>query len=590
MKKFLLLSIASMFVLTSCNRNDGLSGTEEESGNVAVTISADLSSTALNSKAGLNPGSQNSGLDNVDPDVYDVRYIMEVLYDGNVVNRAVNTEAVDKPSGTSFTLNLVRGKTYRFVVWADFVLKGGVEDLHYKTTSGLSSIEMISTSFKMNDESKDAYFVSEERTISTSTSPSSISLTLKRPLAKIRFIATDYSDIVGETLTEVQTNYVSNTSIYNTFNAVTGEVGAAKMTNPTITAKKDVTPVIISANKEAVMFWDYVFVPATDATAGLKLGFTVSYKPYAATISQSYTQTQIVVKPNMLTTVKANFFTAAQTINVTIDERFDDHLYPLTSKIYIGETGYTTIAAAMATAVSGDVITLLEGIYDEDVNVKAGVTLQGAGSATVIKGYITVGAGATLKNLRSYYLGKKLVGGTSTRTALFIDGSDVTIDGVVFDTGDGRAFTSASNKNEAIVTSGATGLIFTNNTINEPYWKGIYMNSSQGAVITGNTFNKLNPFSVDNYYPMTITGNTFIRDGISGNTQMIHLVVPGVTQKNTSEWTQDLMDQVVQVKLDNTWVESTTIANGSYSHGIRIQGYIVGKAGNNPAVWTWMNP
>lgn len=558
MKKILFLVLGGMFALASCTHEaeTPIGGIEEYAD---VTIVADLSDPALT--RALNPGSKNSGLDNVDESVYSLRYQLEVLYDGEVVRTAKNIEAITaKPVSTVFTISLARGKEYQLVIWADFVKSDG-QDLHYDTSDGLSAIRMKTGNYKVSDESKDAYFASQAYEVGTTAGPGSVSIVLKRPLAKIRYIATDYNESESKDATGFYAYYSNGTVINTTFDAATGGVsGPALATGSSNKFEFDLIEEI--SNKDRLIFWDYVFV-ANDTAP--EVGFTIGYTyPGASTgMEKDFIDSRIVAERNKLTTVRGGLFTSSQTVEVTIDDSFDDENYATMSSVSIRETGYATIAEAMAAAQPGDVISLMEGEFNEDVNLKAGVTLEGAGSATVVKGYIQVAAGSTLKNFKSYYLGKSLISGSSTRTALYISGTGVTVDGVIFETGDGRAFSNGSNV-EAIVTSGnVSGLKFINNTISNPYWKGIYINDSEGVEITGNTFNNMNPFSIDNVGQMTVTGNTFQRNSLVVNSQCTHLVVPGVTAEYKAgsstniDWdatlTGELRELVISIKNDNTW-------------------------------------
>lgn len=576
MKKiFLFLMMAVITASVSCTRDRESFGNGDAE-EVAVTVTADLATVTR----ALNPGSQNSGLDNVDETAFDVRYQMEVWYDGACVrNGLLNIEEIEKPSTTTFTVNLARGKTYQIVIWADLVEKGSEDDLHYDTSGGLNTIVMNTTDYAFCDESKDAYFVTHSYTVPATASAGSLSLTLQRPLAKIRFIANDYdaTESADVDLTSFTAYYLNGTDVYTDFNAVTGEVGATTMPVGS-TAVFECTPEAL-AGTEMLVFYDYLFVPTANAEDGISVGFSVSYDDDSDTFTSNYKNDAIVVKPNMLTTVKGPLFTTLQTLNVIIDDTFggtlENEVDPLTSPVYIDEVGYPTIAAAMAEAVSGNTITVLAGTFAEDVTVKPGVTINGAGPATIITGYIILGADSGIQNLKSYYLGSKIAGGT-TRTAVHVNGNGITIDNVIFETGDTRTFNDTA-KPECIVTSG-TNFTFTNNTISAPYWKGIYINDSENCTITGNIFNNLNPFSVDNCnFPFEVSGNNFQRTS-STNTQLIHLIDNSLVAVYKSglptqlQWdtvlTQDLITLISDIKTENQWSRS---GMGNFVRPVRVQ-------------------
>ncbi|MGB4804585.1 MAG: hypothetical protein WBV59_18185, partial [Anaerolineae bacterium] len=68
------------------------------------------------------------------------------------------------------------------------------------------------------------------------------------------------------------------------------------------------------------------------------------------------------------------------------------------TQIVVCATGgdYTTIQAAVTAASSGDVITVCAGLYQENIVLRAGVSIQGAGSDTTI-----VDGGATQSVVRA---------------------------------------------------------------------------------------------------------------------------------------------------------------------------------------------
>ncbi|PXV59445.1 hypothetical protein CLV62_13517 [Dysgonomonas alginatilytica] len=594
MKKKSFLILASLAALWSCNNEDALENAAGGNQVVRVSVAAQLPPSSAVGTYALNAGSQNSGIDNVDPNTYMLRYQLEIrdVTDGDKViykEKLVQGIAAGTKQ-TSFTADLIKGKEYRFVLWADITLKTAPQADHFYKTSdavlGLGNIELDADKFTVNDEAKDAFFVSELKTVSGT----SIGLTLQRPLGKIRFIATDYKLVSAKDKPSVISlsgarYYSTNTTVYTRFNAVTGDVDKTAALATAAKTKAVINTAVANSDGTLTMFWDYAFAPKAEQ---VRLGFTVDYT-LSAKCSKSYTQDAILIERNKLTTVRGSVFSVSQKIDVTIDDDFTGALTADNQKIHIGQTPYADIATAMTAAQAGETIELLEGVYAEDVTLKAGVSIQGAGKLSVITGYIKAASNSTLKDFTSSYMGKTLSTGTSTRTALAVSGTGVTVDNVIFEIpATGHSFTGGT-KPEAIVTT-TGGFIFKNSVISEPYWKGIYLNTGQNVQILNNRFNNINPFSTDVFdASMTVTGNTFIRSGFY-DTRMPHITAPTALTNDVANWPAGLKELVGQIKESNTWTESGSSTGigasaGHYSKAVKINSFYVGKPGLDPAGW-----
>ena len=201
MKKLLLLLAFFATMLTSCVNNAEIDYSGK--GAVDVVIGINVPELAASRAGETDMNSGLGAIDNFTADEwakYDVRYIFEVYdategyedFDNPVKKRFVETHDMYEP--TTFSLRLIPNRTYKFVVWADFVLQGSEDDLNYDTTD-LKNISRIGNNTAYTtamDESMDAYFIQEniylEKTLSKS-------LTLTRPFGKIRVIATDANEV-----------------------------------------------------------------------------------------------------------------------------------------------------------------------------------------------------------------------------------------------------------------------------------------------------------------------------------------------------------------------------------------------------------
>ena len=240
-------------------------------------------------------------------DEYTIRYIFQVYNANETVSKTPVYQYTDAKTA-SFPVRLVPGRDYRFVVWADIVNQNTKADLHYITTA-FPEISLNATWAAM-DETRDAYTVSE--LVEDFDSRKAITLTLKRPLAKLRVITTDIKELLGLTPESATVTYT--TKHYNAFNALSsvfaGEISAAHTYS--IAAYDDNT------ETDWVLFTDYFF--ANDEV--VKFNMSVNMSDGEA-VERSFT-TDIPVKRNYLTTIKGDILTDGNNIVVNVEEGFEN--------------------------------------------------------------------------------------------------------------------------------------------------------------------------------------------------------------------------------------------------------------------------
>ena len=240
---------------------------------------------------------------------YTVRYIFQVYNaDGTQSKEAVKQYSDDK--SVSFPVRLVPNRDYRFVVWADIVKESDKADLHYNT-SNFPEISLNAT-WEAMDETRDAYTVSE--VVKEFNSTKSISLTLKRPLAKLRVITTDMEELLGLTPKTATVTYV--TEHYNTFNALQSVVGDSKVGG---CKHENYTIKEYETTNGKVLFTDYFF--AKDDVVKFNMSVAMSDDK---SVDRSF-NTDIPVKRNYLTTLIGDILTEGNNITVNVEEGFDNN-------------------------------------------------------------------------------------------------------------------------------------------------------------------------------------------------------------------------------------------------------------------------
>ena len=310
-----------MLGLASC-QTDVVDGVKvDANGEAPVTLQVGLPQDAA-TRANSAVGAIDNGV-NLDSE-YDIRYILGV-YDekGNLAKKMVQSE--DTSYQTTFNLRLVPGRHYRFVVWADFVASDTLSDLHYNTAEFPIVSLKDGEPQNLNDESRDAYTgVFNTKTDGNGkvfSSTSSVNITLKRPFAKLRVIATDMNQLYSD-LKSVKVDYTSNT--YTSFDALSSEVvenSKSDLSPKTVTYPEKYNGYVYGApaNGEMTLFADYIFGGEDD-----RVMFTLDVTDATnLPIPQVVFNTNIPVQRNYLTTIKGNVLTDANNITVTIEDNFD---------------------------------------------------------------------------------------------------------------------------------------------------------------------------------------------------------------------------------------------------------------------------
>ena len=303
--------------------------------------------------------------DDADWDTYDLRYILEVYAEnedgtGTPIYRERMVNCLDKYAPTTFALRLVPNRTYKFVVFADFVAEGNAEltepadklaikDLYYNTAD-LRNVTAITTTVNPDtkvakwgamNEARDAYFVTENVEINNSLTKD---LTLTRPFAKLRVIATDLDYIAGYSKPGYVEVAYHTEKVFKSFNAVNGNLNAAEMTGNELAygfeVKKDepYTAGYDEFSTNQTLFTDYLLAVEGEQTT---VNFSIAvYEDAAKTrkIHEHNFNTQIPIQRNHLTTLIGDILTTQANIQIKIDDNFADEFV-----IGVGDDNTTTI-------------------------------------------------------------------------------------------------------------------------------------------------------------------------------------------------------------------------------------------------------
>lgn len=305
--KFLALA-ALVLGMVSC-QND-FDGANVGGGEVPVTLSVALPDDSTRAEAGND--SSKGAIGNIDLNKYDIRYILEVYDENGTLAKERKTNYEKSSTTTSFELRLVPGRDYKFVVWADFVLEGKEEPLHYDATN-LAEIKLLGDQLAM-DESRDAY--TGFTVIDNFSSASTVDIPLTRPFAKLRVVTTDINDLYSKPVSAT-VNYTSG--LYTSFNAIEAKVVNSAVGN--ITKSVDFAKMKYTTEPKdgkQTLFADYFFGAEDE-----RVLFTLDIEDGTGMdIPTVVFNTNIPVKRNYLTTVQGPIMTDSNNITVHIEDAF----------------------------------------------------------------------------------------------------------------------------------------------------------------------------------------------------------------------------------------------------------------------------
>lgn len=406
MKKIsaVILAITAVTMI-SCQRETIDSGAL--TGEVEFTVTAGIPGGISTYADGVDAFSHNGGAVNVDPDKYDLRYILEVYTKDQTPVRVYRKTVIVPDNFTTtdvtITARLV-AKIYDFVFWADFVPQGSGEDtegLHYDTD------QLISVSYKegtalddLASEAIDAYCHVEEVDLSKNQNISGIKL--HRPFGKIRLLATDrISDgaVQSEYPAQAKVDFKGAT-VPASFNALTGLPLDQTIPIDQLTAASTKENALVNGDEYPDSYLlGYYYIFAADGST--------SYAMDVTTYDQNGTQmgvrnlSQIPVQKNKLTTVIGNFYSNSSTLEVIIEDPFEEPENEIDleaaekMKDALAQGGTFTLSCDIDITASSDII-VPEGITSTiDLN---GYTIRAANGTP---GNIKVYGSLTLKDSKN---------------------------------------------------------------------------------------------------------------------------------------------------------------------------------------------
>ena len=312
--------------------------------------------------------SAQGGIDNCEPDMY-IRYIMDVYWQNQTGNKDViriarqivykeieNTNLSACKSVEFDPIKMIPAK-YDFVFWADIVKKEINKGEHigellndeneyyvnpYFTSDneGHLAAKKTATTYEEgtlqeirfranigNREDRDAF--TAYKTIDLRTEAATQSISLKRPFAKLRIVATDANMLITPDGKPMKAKFTIGYSenIPNTFDASTGKISYVGnmfadygLPNvPSYTGE--------GANSERTVYIAYLLPPTSPQNMTLDISLSEDTQPGTPPSEEydkfSYQINTVPFYVNKLTTIKGNLFTTKASMSVEIQDGFD---------------------------------------------------------------------------------------------------------------------------------------------------------------------------------------------------------------------------------------------------------------------------
>lgn len=332
MKKIsaVILAITAVTMI-SCQRETIDAGAL--TGEVEFTVTAGIPGGISTYADPVAAFSHNGGAVNVDPDKYDLRYILEVYTKDQTPVRVYRKTVIVPGNFTTtdvtITARLV-AKKYDFVFWADFVLEDSNEDTEglYYDTDPLTAISYKEDT-ELEDlasEAIDAYFHTQEVDLSTNQNISGIKL--HRPFGKIRLLATDrISDgaVQSEYPAEASVDF-GNATVPASFNALTGLPLEQTITIGQLTAASTKENALVNGDEYPDSYLlGYYYIFAADQSTSYSMDVTCYDQNNNGIGTRNLSS--IPLQKNKLTTVIGNFYTSESSLEIIVEDPFEDAVY-----------------------------------------------------------------------------------------------------------------------------------------------------------------------------------------------------------------------------------------------------------------------
>ncbi len=335
MKKILLpiLTLGGLLFAASCQMDEPDAGTL--TGEVDFSITAGIPSGITTYADGAEAFSHQGGASNLNPTEYTLRYILQVFDEDEKV---AYEEEKNPDSGTfggvTFDVRLL-AKKYKFVFWADFVKTEGEVEFYNvgNSTDGynLKNISYKKGGITINDlatDAADAYTKVVEVDLTQASQSLSEPVKLQRPFGKIRLLATDalgeynkQEERPGEVTVDFKGAVIP--SVFNALAQKVEEEATMSAGELTFTAVCEDASVNTTVYENSYLL-GYSYIFASGEIPSYSMDVEVKGDQEGSGVIGTRSLSSIPVKVNKLTTVIGNFYTNEGSIDVVVEDSFEE--------------------------------------------------------------------------------------------------------------------------------------------------------------------------------------------------------------------------------------------------------------------------
>lgn len=315
---YLLLG-AGAFLLGSCAQEDLTSPVSQGDGNVSVTINLPESFRTRTIGDGLTATYLNYGVYEYDSSSSTATYVL-----------SGNTSFTNTSLQTTVTLNLINGKNYKIVFFAQSAESMTSSSPVYTFDAQSQTVTVNYDNMTSANNIADAYdcFYNTIETGTITNTTQNFSVTLNRPVCQINWGTNDLTSAAAEYGTNGE--YIEatlTTNAYNTLNLITGEV--SNLTSVSLDNFAPPTTATFPITGYNYVAMQYLLAPSTSSTVyDLNLKITNGGNSSVTTpLTTTIPVTNATVQANYRTNIYGTLLTTSATFTVTKDNNWNDNSY-----------------------------------------------------------------------------------------------------------------------------------------------------------------------------------------------------------------------------------------------------------------------
>lgn len=456
------IALMGALAMTSCSNDDVMNNAPDTGSTITftATLPADLQSRAF------GDGTQTKDLHYA---IYEAGTKTLVFASEGGVPQATLVKIDEK--NFSLSADLVKGKSYDFVFWAD-----ATGNNFYTFDPASQSVSINYDNLVANDDTRDAFFQTVKDI--NVTGSASYNVELRRPFAQLNILTDDIAKVTatGTTLGDIT---VSVSDAYSTIDLFTGETADLKGAPVSFTAPRaEGETVSVNGKAYDVLSMNYILTGSVIENGNVQTAqkelfdVTVDINDNAGTKLQTINVSNVPVQRNYRTNIYGSLLTNSLDFDIVVVPDF----YDPSNDLEITATPET--AEEFIAALNNPVISEINVAKDLDLseasiddltfdtpktfNFVGGTTLQlGNTNRLVANNGLTIQGNGTLSNTSA---DNSDLGAGWNKSLIFVNGGDLVIDGVTIEndpayhyhgnSAEGRPYNSAaiSYWNDANVT------------------------------------------------------------------------------------------------------------------------------------------